>query len=393
MNLNKLISDLNKEFGMNALRKADDLEECLFRIPTGSISLDIALGGGISGGRMTQISGGLSTFKSSLSYHILSNAQSMGKKKVIWEKYSTDKKPVYREIICPLTDEGAEPLTVAIIQSEAHSYTNEWAEANGIDTSRLIIVYPDSMEEGLNIAVKLQEQGVDVILHDSYASYKPKLVLDVESGDSYQMGVKPKLFDDYHGRYQALNNKKDREGQLPTTLIAINQLREKIGGYGNPEYTPGGRTVGFTICTEVRLRKGDSIAIGTGEDKFTIGQVIKFKIEKNKTYKPYGVGEFDIYFDDGGVVPKGSIDVAKDLIKQAIAYGIIERRGAWFYYNENQIAQGKDNAIELIRNDEKLFEEIKAKVLELAFKPDEEEKDDIVVEEVETSTKKKFKLK
>lgn len=225
MNVNQIINSINKKYGMNAIRKADDLEECLFRVPTGSISLDIALGGGIAGGRMTLVTGMLSSFKSSLVYHILANAQKMNKKQVLWDKYSTDKSKVYKEVLCPISDPDGVPLSVAIIQSEAHSYTNEWAEQNGIDTSNLFICYPESMEEGLNIAIQLQKQGVDIILHDSYAAYKPEKILDVESDETYQMGIKPKLFDDYHGRYQALNNKADREGRLPCTIIAINQFR------------------------------------------------------------------------------------------------------------------------------------------------------------------------
>jgi hypothetical protein len=139
-----------------------------------------------------------------------------------------------------------------------------------------------------------------------------------------------------------------------------------------PEYEPGGRSIGFTSSINLRLRRGDWITIGTGDNKRIIGQVTKYKTHKNKTYKQQQTGEFDFYFDEGGAVPAGMIDNAKELIILAIVYEVIERRGAWYYYKGQQIAQGEANAIELIRGDEKLFAEIKNTVTKLSLEADAE---------------------
>lgn len=364
----KVVSDCNEKFGFNALRPASELDDSIFRTPSGSISLDISLGAGIPAGRLVGIAGAYSAAKSAVAYHIIKQTQNMYKKEVIWEKYSTDKKPVMREVICDKNDKGAEPLTCALIQSESHSFTKEWAQKIGIDIENLIVVYPKSMEEALDIAIALQKAGIDLIVHDSYTAYTPEKVQEKEQTDSVQMGIKPQRFQEYHGKFQAENNYKDRNGKLPTTVVALHQLREAIGKmYGPTEFISGGRSIGYTEAVEVRLRKGDQIFLGAKSNPTFIGHTIKFKVEKNKTYKPYMTGEFDFYYADGGVVGAGQIDNAKELIIEAILCNILEMRGSWLYYEGVQIAQGKDAGIEKIRGDKKLFAEIKAKVMEKAF--------------------------
>lgn len=378
-----LITKINKDFGMNAIRIASDVEEVKHRISTGSISLDIDLGGGIPLGRMTQISGGFSACKSAIAYHIAAEAQKMRKKKVLWEKYSTKDKPVYKWTICDKNDPDGIPLVVAIIQSESHSYSNDWAEKIGVDVESLIFVMPEGMEEGLEIAGQLQQTGdIDLIIHDSYAAYKPIKELDKSQEDTVQMGLKAKCFDEYHGKYQAYNNRLEREGKIPVTLLALNQLREKIGSYGDPEYEPGGRSIGFTCSVSLRLRRADWIKVGTGVNQRIIGQIVKYKTHKNKTYKQQQSGQFDFYFDDGGVAPAGNIDTAKELIILAIIYGIIDCRGSWFYYNGNQLAQGKESVIELIRSDEELFTEIKNLTMKTAFDSEIEREDVFGTDEI-----------
>jgi len=375
--IENLIAKINKDFGINAIRKACDVEEVKARIPSGSISLDIDLGGGIPIGRMTQISGGFSACKSALAYHIAANAQKMRKRKERWEKYCTKDKEVLHWVIC---DDNNDPmgdhLVVAIIQSENHSYSNEWAAGIGVDIDNLIFIAPEGMEEGLEIAGQLQKSGdVDVIIHDSYAAYKPIKEIEKSQEDTVQMGLKAKCFDEYHGKYQAFNNRLEREGKIPTTLIALNQLREKIGAYGDPEYEPGGRSIGFTCSVSLRLRRGDWITLGTGDNKRIIGQITKYKTHKNKTYKQQQTGEFDFYFDEGGTVPAGMIDNAKELIILGIVYEVIERRGGWYYYNGSQLAQGEANVVTKVREDEKLFAEIKNAVTKLALEVDVERPD------------------
>ena len=140
----KITKELNEKFGMNALRPAVDLEDSIFRSSTGSISLDIALGGGSPAGRMIGIAGAYSAAKSALAYHFIAQFQKMHKKEVEWLKYSTEKNKVMREVICDAKDKGAKPLTAALIQSESHSYGNDWAKQIGVDIENLIAVYPKS---------------------------------------------------------------------------------------------------------------------------------------------------------------------------------------------------------------------------------------------------------
>ena len=365
---------MDKKFGFNAVRSASEIEEAMFRIPSGSISLDIALGGGIPGGMMTHICGDYSAGKSALAYHIIANAQKLKKKKVIWDKYSTKDKQVYK---WEVNAEEGEELMAALIQYESHSYANDWAEQIGVNVEDLIFATPDGLEEGLDIAADLQrEAGVGIVVIDSYAAAIATKAMEAESRDTYQMGIKPLKLQDYHGKYQASNNKASRTGEIPCTLIALNQLRSKINSYGgNPDTAPGGRSKDFTASVEIFLRKGDYITIGTGDNKQIIGQVVKFKVNKNKTYAPFKTGSYDFYFDEGGTVPPGNVDNAKELIVEAIVYGIVERRGAWFYYNGNQIGQGVEKAIEEIRNNEPLFEEIKNKVIKVAFESEIERED------------------
>lgn len=229
-----LMAKINKQFGQNALRPAVDLEEVMGRFSSGSISLDIAIGGGIPIGRMTQIAGGFSACKSAILYHSLANAQKTGKKEVPWERYCTGDKKVTRWIPCSLSEKGAVPLVCALSQSESHSYSNEWAGGIGVDINELLFNQPFGMEEAIDIAIALQESGeLDVQGHDSYGAYKPIKVLETDQKDTVRMGIKQQALDDYHGKYQAHNNKLEREGKIPTTLIALNQLREKIGGFGD----------------------------------------------------------------------------------------------------------------------------------------------------------------
>lgn len=143
-----------------------------------------------------------------------------------------------------------------------------------------------------------------------------------------------------------------------------------------PEYEPGGRSIGFTCSVSLRLRRGDWITVGTGDNKRIIGQIVKYKTHKNKTYKQQQTGEFDFYFDEGGTVPPGHIDTAKELIILAIVYGVIEKRGSWFYYKGQQLSQGTENAVEVVRNNEQMFNEIREATVKTAFES-EIERDDV----------------
>ena len=188
-------------------------------------------------------------------------------------------------------------------------------------------------------------------------------ILDKAMEDTVQMGLKQKLLGEYFAKFQLSNNKLVRDELQPFTLIAINQLREKIGAYGDPEYTPGGRALGYTLSVDIRLRQGDLIL---DSDKEVVGQVVKYKISKNKTYMRMKSGEFDIYLDhnEQGIAPFQT-DNVKSIIIEGVQRGFIERGGAWYFLDkENGLKfQGLDKLITYIKENPEWIELIKDKVM------------------------------
>ena len=210
--MEKLQEDMEKKFGKNVLRVASEVKAvALERIPTGVLKLDLEIGGGYPQGRSIQISGGFSTTKSTTTYHAIREAQAMG-------------------------------LTVALIVSENGSWTDEYGRSLGIDTDALILNESASQEEALEVSRQLQEREIaQLIIWDSVEAFEPMKELDSGMEDSTQMGLKQKLFGEFLRKFQAINNKLSREGKRVCTILAINQLREKIGAYGDPEYETGGK--------------------------------------------------------------------------------------------------------------------------------------------------------
>ena len=265
--LEKLMSDLNKKFGVNCITMGVPKDEegnvrAIERLSTGSIALDIALGGGIPEGRFIELSGAYSSTKTTQALHIIREAQKKG-------------------LVCALIDvEGT---------------TDEaFLEAIGVDVEALFYSQPDGMEEACQLLLDLQKSGVvHLAILDSIAAMSPNKEQETNMEDTVRMGIPQQILGEFFRKFQANNNRLNREGKRPFTLIGINQLREKIGAYGDPEYTPGGRAKGFACSVDIRLRRGDWITEGSGNDKEIVGQVVKFKIEKNKTFKRMQTGEFD----------------------------------------------------------------------------------------------------
>lgn len=333
-----VLNNINKKFGQNAVTigAGESLE--IKRIPTGSIALDIALGGGIPIGRYTQISGAFSSSKTTQALHVLREAQKMG-------------------LVCALID--AEGTT-----------DDEYLNQLGINTDELVYCRPEGLEEATEILVQLQSSGeVQFAILDSIGALEPTKVLESRMDETNQMGIKPKLLGEYFNKFQAHNNKLNRTGKTPFTLIAINQLREKIGSYGDPEYTPGGRAKDFSASVDIRLRRGDWVAEGTGDNKELVGQVVKFKIEKNKTYKRMQTGEFEFYYAENDLgIPVGYNDNEKSIIKEAVAWGLITRGGAWYYLDKEKKEkfQGIDPLIDFLKKNPDRIEKLKTEILELA---------------------------
>lgn len=341
--LTLLMNKLNKKFGDNALIMGEDIQNLeIERIPTGSVALDISLGGGIPIGRFTQISGALSSTKTTQCMHIVREAQKIG-------------------LVCAWGDvEGTSD--------------KDYFEQLGVDTESLLYTRPNGLEEICQMILDMQQSGlVHLFVWDSIEASSPIKEMDSTMDETVQMGVKQKLLAEFFRKYQAFNNKLVREGQKPFTLIGINQLREKIGAYGDAEYTPGGRAVGFTATVDLRLRKGDWITNGSGNNKTFVGQIVKYKVEKNKTYKRMQTGEFDFYYDENNLdIPVGYNDNFKSIVQLGIERGLIERGGAWFFLNkgtdQEMKFQGQDNLIAYLRANDGLVEDIKKVILDLDVK-------------------------
>lgn len=345
-NVAKALNAINKKFGENSAIVASKMkgfnERGIERIPTGSVELDVKLGGGIPIGRITHISGAFSSTKTTQSIHIIRNAQKMG-------------------ILCALMD-------------FENTSTPDYLEALGIDIDNLIYVNPESLEECTDIMIELQQNGVGLIVWDSVAVSEAVKVLNSKMDESVQMGTKQKLIGEYLGKFQSLNNGLSRRGERPCTLIMINQLREKIGTYGDPEYEPGGRAIGFYTSVHIRIRRGDWITEGKGDNKRVVGQEVKFKVLKNKTYKRMQSGDFDFYQEDDNSanVPMYFNDNFKSTVLLALEYDLIFQSGAWFTINadtENEVKfQGIDKVILYLRDNPEIVEDFKEKMLELDAK-------------------------
>ncbi|AEZ50495.1 putative DNA recombination protein RecA [Bacillus phage BCD7] len=338
---------------MNILRKASDIKaENTIRVSTGSIGLDIAIGGGYPVGRFIQVAGAFSASKSSTVYHGIREFQNT----------------------TMVVDGKKVPLQVALIQGENASFTMEYAEQIGIDTERLILSESGGMEESLEVAYQLQVNGIaQLIVFDSLASLVPTKERDSEMDESVQMGLKPKLFDEYFRKFQAANNILSRKGLFPCTVIGINQIREKIGVmHGNPEFTPGGRAIGFTASLDIYLKRGEWIKTGTGVNTQIIGQQVRFKINKSKVSVPFRTGEWDFYNDEGGVVPKGHIDNFKEIVIEGIAYGVTEKSGNWISYGDVKV-NGENAFVQALRERPDLYEQLKAETMKVALSAHEEE--------------------
>lgn len=342
----KVLNSLRKEFkDDNIVTLAKDMQDFddkgIKRLPTGITDLDVKLGGGLPIGRIIHISGGYSSTKTTTTLHTLREAQK-------------------QDLLCALMD-------------VENTTTMEYLESLGIDTSSLIYSLPSSLEECTQAMLTMQENGVKFIVWDSIAVSEPRKLLDSDMDDSVQMGVKQKLIGEFLGKFQAYNNKFSRNNELPCTLVMINQIREKIGAYGDAEYEPGGRAVGFYTSVHLRIRKGDWITEGKGDNRHIVGQEVKYKVMKNKTYKRMQTGEYDFYFDENSAnVKEGYVDNFKSAIMLALDYNLIEQAGSFYYIDrgtEREVRQqGLANMIDFLRDNPNYVDRFKLEILEMEGK-------------------------
>ena len=317
--LESVFSVIEKEYGTGSIMKLGDANSVDVEvIPTGSLTLDMALGvGGLPRGRVIEIYGPESSGKTTVALHVVAEAQKMGGE-------------------------------AAFIDAE-HALDPVYAKKLGVDIDNLIVAQPDTGEQALDIAEALVRSGaLDVIVVDSVAALVPKAEIDGEMGDSH-VGLLARLMS------QALRKLTAVISKSGTVVIFINQLREKVGVmYGNPETTPGGRALKFFSSVRLDVRRGEVIKNGTE----LIGNKTKVKVVKNKVAPPFKTAEFDILYGEG-ISKEGNI---RDF---AVENNIIKKSGAWFSYNGEKIGQGRDNVRKYMVENKEFTAEIDRQVREL----------------------------
>lgn len=315
------ISQIDKEFGKGSIMRLGSgiSLEGIQIVPTGALSLDIALGiGGVPRGRMVEIYGNEASGKTTLSLHIAAEAQKMGG-------------------------------YVGFIDAE-HALDPLYARKLGVDTDEILISQPDTGEQALEIAEILIRSGaLDVVIIDSVAALVPKAELEGDMGDS-QMGLQARLMS------QAMRKLTGVVSKSNTTLIFINQIRMKIGGtmFGNPEVTTGGRALKFYASVRMDVRRIGSITVG----QEVVGARTKVKVAKNKLASPFKVAEFDLMYGEGISRESCILDLAIDL-------EIIEKSGSWFSYDNERLGQGRENVKKYLKENAKVADEIEQKIREL----------------------------
>ena len=326
--LDSALTQIEKKFGKGSVMKLGEslVDLNVEAIPTGSISLDIALGiGGIPRGRVVEVYGPESSGKTTVTLHMVAEVQKRGG-------------------------------IAAFIDAE-HALDPVYAKKIGVDIDHLYISQPDSGEQALEICETMVRSGaVDLVVVDSVAALTPQAEIDGDMGDSV-MGMQARLMSQALRKLTAVISKSN------CTVVFINQLREKIGVmFGNPETTTGGRALKFYSSVRLEVRRVESIKVG-GE---VVGNHVKVKVVKNKVAPPFREAEFDIMFGEG-------ISTVGDVLDTAINYEIVDKSGAWITYNKEKIGQGKENAKQFLKDHPDIFNEIDAKVRE-TFKKDMEEK-------------------
>lgn len=317
--LESVFSVIEKEYGTGSIMKLGDANSVDVEvIPTGSLTLDMALGvGGLPRGRVIEIYGPESSGKTTVALHVVAEAQKIGGE-------------------------------AAFIDAE-HALDPVYAKKLGVDIDNLIVAQPDTGEQALDIAEALVRSGaLDVIVVDSVAALVPKAEIDGEMGDSH-VGLLARLMS------QALRKLTAVISKSGTVVIFINQLREKVGVmYGNPETTPGGRALKFFSSVRLDVRRGEVIKNGTE----LIGNKTKVKVVKNKVAPPFKTAEFDILYGEG-------ISKEGNILDFAVENNIIKKSGAWFSYNGEKIGQGRDNVRKYMVENKEFTAEIDRQVREL----------------------------
>jgi len=315
------LETIEKQFGKGSIMKLGEAHTVnVETTPTGSLSLDLALGGGIPRGRIIEIYGPESSGKTTLTLHAIAEVQKAGG-------------------------------TAAFIDAE-HALDPAYAKRIGVDVENLLLSQPDNGEQALEITETLvRSSAVDLIVVDSVAALVPRAEIEGDMGDP-QMGLQARLMS------QALRKLTGVISRSKTTVIFINQIRMKIGVmFGNPETTTGGNALKFYASVRMDIRRISQIKAGDA----VIGNRARVKVVKNKIAPPFREAEFDIMYNQG-------ISTAGDILDLAVKYNIVEKSGAWFAYNSGKIGQGREAAKTYLQENPKVQNEVAVKVREAAAK-------------------------
>ena len=314
--LDAAMGQIEKQFGKGSVMKLGEFKAMnVEAIPTGALSLDIALGiGGIPRGRIIEIFGPESSGKTTLALHAIAETQKMGGE-------------------------------AAFIDAE-HALDPVYAKNLGVDIDNLIVSQPDTGEQALEIAEALIRSGaIDIIIVDSVAALVPKAEIDGDMGDSH-IGLQARLMS------QALRKLAGAINKTNAVIIFINQLREKVGVmFGNPETTPGGRALKFYSSVRLDIRKIENIK----QDGEVVGNRVRVKVIKNKVAPPFREAEFDIVYGKG-------ISKEGNILDLAVNLDIVEKSGAWFSYNGEKIGQGRENVKKYLSENPKVMDELEKKI-------------------------------
>lgn len=316
--LDAVMQKIEKDFGKGSIMRMNSTEvNDIPVIPTGSITLDMALGvGGYPKGRVVEIYGPESSGKTTLAIHAIAEAQKAGG-------------------------------IAAFIDAE-HAFDSFYAQKLGVDVDNLLISQPDNGEQALEIADQLiRSSAVDILVVDSVAALTPKKEIEGDMGDNV-VGLQARLMS------QALRKLTSTISKTNTTCIFINQLREKIGVmFGNPETTTGGNALKFYASVRLDIRKVTSIKDGDT----IIGNQVRVKVVKNKVAPPFRKAEFEITFGEG-------ISKIGEIVDLGVEYGIIQKSGSWFSYNGSKLAQGRDATKALLKDNPELCEELEGLIMQ-----------------------------
>ena len=310
------LEEIKQRFGDGAIMRLKDVQAVdVNAVSTGAVSIDLALGiGGMPRGRIVEIYGGEASGKTTLSLHVIAEAQKKGG-------------------------------TCAFVDAE-HALDPEYAKHIGVNVEELLISQPNSGEEALQVVETLvRSKQVDVIVIDSVAALTPQTEIDGEVGH-FQIGLQARLMS------QALRKLAAVIAKTKTIVLFLNQTRMKIGAYGNPETTPGGLALKFYASVRVNLRRRAQIKSGDN----IIGNRVVAKIVKNKVAAPFKTAEFDIYYNEG-------ISYQADLIRTGVLYAVVKQAGAWYIYGEQKLGQGMEKSKQFLRENPKVARQIKKDII------------------------------